>query len=174
VPPAGTRLERKEIVTIQVSNGPNLVQVPSVVGLNKDAADNQIRDAGLRPHFQKQESTQPEGQVIDQSPAAGSDARRNSTVTVVVSSGVSDVVVPNVVGVARDTATSGLRSAGLSARVVRETTDDPNADNLVIRQEPNAGARLPRGEAVTIFVGKFKEPPPSTTTTPTDSTTTGP
>jgi beta-lactam-binding protein with PASTA domain len=39
----------------------------------------------------------------------------------------------------------------------------------VINQEPTAGARLPRGEAVTIFVGKFKE---ATTTTTTTTTTT--
>jgi len=172
VPPAGTRLERKEVVTLQVSSGPNLVQVPSVVGLDKAAADTQIRDAGLRPHFQKQESTEPEGQVIDQSPDSGSSARRNSTVTVIVSGGVGKVVVPNVVGEPRDQAGADLQAAGLNVRVVKQTTDDPNADDQVITQSPTAGARLPRGEAVTIFVGKFKETTTTTTTTTTTSSST--
>jgi eukaryotic-like serine/threonine-protein kinase len=169
-PPGGTRLERKETVTIQVSSGPNLVQVPSVVGLDEGAADTQIRDAGLRPHFQKQESTEPEGQVIDQSPDGGSNVRRGSSVTVIVSGGVGKVVVPNVVGESRVQAGADLQAAGLNVRVVKQTTDDPNSDDQVITQSPNAGARLPRGEAVTIFVGKFKEP---TTTTTTTTTTTG-
>jgi len=169
-PPGGTRLERKETVTIQVSSGPNLVQVPSVVGLDQGAADAQIRDAGLRPHFQKQESTEPEGQVIDQSPDGGSNVRRGSSVTVILSGGVGKVVVPNVVGESRQEAGADLQAAGLNVRVVKQTTDDPNSDDQVITQSPTAGARLPRGEAVTIFVGKFKE---STTTTTTTTTTTG-
>ncbi len=169
VPPTGTKLEREETVTMQVSSGPKLVEVPSVVGLDKDVADTQIRDAGLDPHFQKQQSTEPAGQVIDQDPAAGSTVRRNSTVTVVVSSGIGKVTVPNVVGESSDEARGDLTAAGLGARVVKQTTDDPNADDQVINQEPTAGARLPRGEAVTIFVGKFKE---ATTTTTTTTTTT--
>src|SRR3954451_3164893 len=60
-PPAGTKLERQKTVTILVSNGPNLVQVPSVVGLDQDSADTQLRDAGFKPHFQKQESSQTKG-----------------------------------------------------------------------------------------------------------------
>jgi eukaryotic-like serine/threonine-protein kinase len=166
-PPAGTKLERQKTVTILVSNGPNLVQVPSVVGLDQDTADTQLRDAGLRPHFQKQESSQAKGQVIDQSPSAGTDVRRKSTVTVVVSSGVGKVDVPNVVGESKDQAASDLRAAGLSVRVVKQTTNDSNADGLVISQAPSAGAKLPRGEAVTISVGKFKEPTTTTTTTTT-------
>jgi serine/threonine-protein kinase len=171
VPPAGTNLEREQTVTLQVSSGPNLVEVPSVVGLDKGAADTQIRDAGLVPHFQNQESTQPKGQVIDQSPGAGSSARRRSTVTVVVSSGIAKVTVPNVVGEASDQAKSDLAAAGLNARVVTQTTDDPNAEDQVLSQSPTAGARLPRGEAVTIFVGKFKETTTTTTTTTTTSST---
>src|SRR4051794_7704404 len=167
VPPAGTRLERKEIVTLQVSSGPNLVQMPSVVGLDQGAADAQIRDAGLRPRFQKQESTEPQGQVIDQSPDGGSSARRGSSVTVIVSGGVGKVVVPNVAGESRQQAGADLQAAGLNVRVVKQTTDDPNADDQVITQSPTAGSRLPRGEAVTIFVGKFKEPTTTTTTTTT-------
>jgi eukaryotic-like serine/threonine-protein kinase len=175
-PPAQTRFERGQAVTIRVSSGPNLAKVPSVIGLDQDTADTQIRDAGLKPHFQKQESSQPKGQVIDQSPSGGSSVRKNSTVTVVVSSGVGKVLVPNVVGESRDQATADLRAAGLAARVVKRTTTDPNADDQVIAQDPSAGTKLPRGEAVTISVGKFKEPPTTTTTTQptTTSTTTNP
>jgi eukaryotic-like serine/threonine-protein kinase len=170
-PPSGTRLAREKPVTIVVSSGPNLVQVPSVIGLDQDTADTQIRNAGLKPHFQKQESTQPKGQVIDQSPSGGSSERRGTTVTVVVSKGLGNVTVPNVVGESKDSAIADLHASGLAARVVTQTTTDAGADGVVQRQTPGAGHRLPRGEAVTIFVGKFKEPPPTTTTSTTSSTT---
>jgi beta-lactam-binding protein with PASTA domain len=157
-------------VTVQVSSGPRLVEVPSVVGLSEVEADARIRDAGLRPHFRRQESSQPAGQVIDQSPPAGGSVRRRSTVTVIVSRGVGKATVPNVVGESEAEAKADLSAAGLGARVVAQTTSDANADGQVLDQAPQAGARLPRGEAVTISVGKFKET--STTTTTTTTTTT--
>jgi len=173
-PPAGTRLERKETVAIQVSSGPRLVNVPSVVGLDQGAAESEIRQAGLVPRVHKQESSEPEGQVIDQVPDGGSTAEKGRSVTIVVSSGPGAVVVPNVVGESKDAAISDLRAAGLSVRSLTQTTSDSSADGLVQRQAPRAGTHLPQGEAVTIYVAKFKEPPPTTTTsttTTTDSTT---
>jgi beta-lactam-binding protein with PASTA domain/tRNA A-37 threonylcarbamoyl transferase component Bud32 len=171
-PPAGTHLELRSTVTIQVSSGPRVVEVPSVVGLDQGEAEGEIRQAGLVPRPHKQESTEPEGQVIDQIPDAGSSAQRGDSVTIVVSSGVGRVVVPNVVGESKDAAISDLQAAGLSARVVTQTTDDPNSDGVVLSQSPQGGGRLPEGEAVAISVGKFEEPTTTTTTsTNTDTTT---
>ncbi|MFL5891804.1 MAG: Stk1 family PASTA domain-containing Ser/Thr kinase [Solirubrobacterales bacterium] len=171
-PPAGTHLELRSTVTIQVSSGPRVVEVPSVVGLDQGEAEGEIRQAGLVPRPHKQESTEPEGQVIDQIPDAGSSAQRGDSVTIVVSSGVGRVVVPNVVGESKDAAISDLHAAGLSARVVTQTTDDPNSDGVVLSQSPQGGGRLPEGEAVAISVGKFEEPTTTTTTsTNTDTTT---
>jgi eukaryotic-like serine/threonine-protein kinase len=171
MPPSGTRLERKQTVTIQVSSGPKLVEVPSVIGLGKASADVRISDAGLVTNFERQESTEPAGQVIDQSPDAGSDVRKQSTVTVIVSSGLAKVTVPNVVGESEDQAKADLSSSGLGARVVTQTTTDPKADGQVLSQSPQAGAKLPSGEAVAISVGKFKEPPTTTTTSSTTTST---
>src|SRR4051795_4123015 len=171
-PPAGTHLELRSTVTIQVSSGPRVVEVPSVVGLDQGEAEGEIRKAGLVPRTHKQESTEPEGQVIDQVPDAGSSAQRGDSVTIVVSSGVGSVVVPNVVGESKDAAITDLHAAGLSARVVTQTTDDPNSDGVVLSQSPQGGGRLPEGEAVAISVGKFEEPTTTTTTsTNTDTTT---
>jgi beta-lactam-binding protein with PASTA domain/tRNA A-37 threonylcarbamoyl transferase component Bud32 len=170
-PPAGTRLELKSTVTIQVSSGPRVVDVPSVVGLSQGEAEGEIRQAGLVPRAQRQESTEPEGQVIDQIPDAGSSAQRGDTVTIVVSSGVGTVTVPNVVGESKDAAVSDLHAAGLSARVIIQTTDDPNSDGIVLSQSPQGGSKLPKGEAVAISVGKFKEPTTTTTTSTNTDTT---
>ena len=166
-PPAGTRLELKSSVTIQVSSGPRVIEVPSVVGLDQGEAEGEIRQAGLVPRVHKQESTASEGQVIDQIPDAGSSAQHGDSVTIVVSSGVGRAVVPNVVGESQDAAVSDLQAAGLSARVISQMTDDPNSDGVVLSQSPQGGSKLPEGEAVAISVGKFKEPTTSTTTTTT-------
>jgi eukaryotic-like serine/threonine-protein kinase len=169
-PPAGTELERGSRVTLVISNGARVVQVPSVVGQQQDLAESALRGEGLIPDIEQRDSDEPEGQVIAQHPAAGSTVKRHTTVTVVVSTGAGSAIVPNVVGQSDDEAKADLKDAGLSVRIVKRTTSDPNEDGQVLEQSPTAGTRLRRGEFVTVFVGKFSEPPPTTTpTTPTQN-----
>jgi beta-lactam-binding protein with PASTA domain/tRNA A-37 threonylcarbamoyl transferase component Bud32 len=165
VPEAGVELERGQPITLFLSTGPKLVQVPSVIGQQQDAADTAIRDARLIPNFENRDSDAPVGEVIAQNPGAGSTVKQHSTVTVVVSNGAGTAVVPNVVGESKDQAKGDLKTAGLSVRIVKRTTTDENEDGTVLDQSPSAGTRLRRGEFVTIFVGRFKAPPSTTSTT---------
>ncbi len=170
VPGAGADLERGKPITLLISTGPRLVQVPSVIGQQQDIAESTLRGQGLITDIEPRDSDEPEGQVIAQDPAAGSTVKRHTTVTVVVSTGAGSAIVPNVVGESKDQARADLKDAGLSVRIVKRTTSDPNEDGQVLDQSPVAGTRLRRGEFVTVFVGKFSEPPTTTTpTTPTQS-----
>jgi serine/threonine-protein kinase len=169
-PAAGETLERGKTVTLLISSGAKEVEVPSLVGLQQDLAESTLRGEGLIPDIEQRDSDQPEGEVIGQDPAAGSTVKKHTAVTVVVSTGAGSAFVPNVVGESKDQARADLKEAGLSVRIVKRTTSDPDEDGQVLDQSPTAGTRLRRGEFVTIFVGKFSEPPPTTTpTTPTPS-----
>jgi eukaryotic-like serine/threonine-protein kinase len=162
-PPAGTRLTRGRAVTLVVSSGPELVRVPDVTGQSESAAIDEIEAAGLLPAASDQESAQPEGQVIEQSPDSGAQVERGSTVTIIVSSGPAEVAVPGLIGLTREQAAAALHDAGLSVAVSEVPTADPLNDGLVIRQSPTGGTRLRRGSSVTIFLGVFEQvfPPPS-------------
>jgi serine/threonine-protein kinase len=141
------------------------------VGEQSDIAESDIRQARLIPNLEARTSDAPQGQVIAQSPPGGATVKQHSTVTLVFSSGPGTVAVPNVVGESKEAAIGDLRANGLSARVVKRTTTQPNEDDQVLDQSPSAGAHLSPGQPVTIFVGKFKAPPPTTTTTTTPTTT---
>jgi serine/threonine-protein kinase len=164
-PPAGAELERGRTVTLLVSSGPRLVDVPAVTGLQQDLAESQLRGAGLIPDVEQRDSDSPEGEVIAQDPAAGSAVKARTVVTIVVSTGAGTAIVPNVVGHSEDDARGDLSAAGLDVLVVSRTTTDENEDDIVLDQSPSAGTRLQQGESVTVFVGRFEAPPPTTTTT---------
>jgi serine/threonine-protein kinase len=164
-PPAGTELGRGQRVTLVISSGAKLVTVPSVVGLDQDVAESQLRDAGLIPDIELRDADELAGEVISQDPAAGETVRTGTTITVNVSTGEGSAFTPNVVGQSEDEARADLEDAGLRARVVRRSTTDPNEDDQVLDQSPTAGTQLRRGEFVTIYVGRFQQP--TTTTTPT-------
>ena len=57
-------------MTLVISSGAKLVQVPSVVGPQQDLAESALRDEGLIPDIEQRDSDEPEGEVIAQDPAA--------------------------------------------------------------------------------------------------------
>jgi beta-lactam-binding protein with PASTA domain len=157
VPGAGTEVERGERIQLFISSGPELVVVPAVIGLSSDSAEAQISDAGLVPAVQEAESEEPEGEVISQDPGAGAELRLGSTVTITVSTGIEQVVVPDVVGIGAGDAERQLRAEGL-APVRREMeVTDPSQDGQVIDQRPAAGVEVEPGRQVVIVVGALVE-----------------
>jgi eukaryotic-like serine/threonine-protein kinase len=157
VPSAGTEVERGERIQLFISSGPELLAVPGVIGLSQASAEAQISAAGLVPAVQEQESGESEGQVIAQDPGAGAELRRGSTVTITVSTGIEQVVVPDVVGIGAGDAERQLRAERLTP-VRRETeVTDPAQDGRVIDQRPGAGVQVDPGGEVVIVVGALVE-----------------
>ena len=172
-PAAGTEVACNDTVTLLVSQGANLVTVPSVVGLQESDAEARLEDRGLIVNVDTRNADEPEGQVLDQDPGPGSRVKRGRTVTITVSTGAGSVVVPDVVGQPEGTARNILIGRGVTnIKVVRQTTDDESQDGRVTDQAPDPGTRIRSGERVTIFVAKFVAPPETTTST-TTSTDTG-
>ncbi len=158
VPPEGTTVTKGTRVRLLVSQGPEQVTVPDVTGLSRESAEARLRDAHLASAVDEQASdTVPKGDVISQSPGAGAKVQRDSTVTIVVSTGKEKVVVPDVVGMKEGRATSTLANAGLSpSREEREVTD-PAQDGVVIDERPGAGTEVDKGREVVIVVGVLKQ-----------------
>ncbi len=172
LPPAGAHHPKNTSVTIDVSRGQHLAQVPAVIGEQQGTAETALGNAGFKPNVIRQSSTQPNGQVISQDPAAGSTVGFGGTVNITVSTGT--VIVPNVVGELEAEAVQDVQRQGISrVKVVHQTTTTRSEDGRVLQQAPSAGARIPSTDSVTIFVGRFKPATTGSTTTGTITTGTG-
>ena len=68
-------------VTVNVSQGPQPVAVPNVVGLSVEAASQQVAAAGLVPDVQNYGPGKP---VKSTSPPAGTMVKKGTTVTLVL------------------------------------------------------------------------------------------
>ena len=176
-PKAGETVVEGTTVRVNVSKGPKPVAVPNVVGQQYASAESALQGLGFGVARANVESDEPAGIVVGQSPGAGSEASKGSTVTLQVSEGPTDLG-----GARRDEPGRGvspraqLQSSGFRHEVVREDTEDLSLDGLVISQDPPGGTELEPGETVTLVVGRFVEPadeeepivpppPPDTTTT---------
>ena len=138
-------------VTLSVSTGPALVEIPDVSGLTPKEARKRLEDQGLVVTLvNKASDTVPKGSVIRTDPAAGTEISVGSTVKILVSSGTAKATVPDLIGVQLESALSRLESAGLSANVVQQDASVPAGE--VVNQSPTAGTKVKKGSQVTIFV----------------------
>jgi serine/threonine-protein kinase len=85
-PSAGSQLPPGSTVSIAVSKGEELATAPNVIGKERAEAVEAVREAGLKPVVQEQETEVPSqvGRVTDQFPPPGAEVKPGSTVTLVV------------------------------------------------------------------------------------------
>jgi eukaryotic-like serine/threonine-protein kinase len=153
-PPGGSSATNGSTVTLFVSSGRKQVKVPVLAGTQRSVAVQQIRGLGLVPSVSEEESSSPPGQVIRQSPNAGTKVPEGSTVSIVVAKGKKQVKVPNVIGKERREAVELVREAGLAPFVEEEETEVPSQVGRVVDQFPTPGSEQPPGTEVTLIVGK--------------------
>jgi eukaryotic-like serine/threonine-protein kinase len=153
-PSAGTTRTNGSPVTLFVSTGPKLARVPVLVGSQRRLAVQQIRGRGLTPSVSEEESPAPAGEVIGQSPSAGTEVEPGASVGIVVSSGEEPATMPNVIGKLRPNAVQAVREAGLTPSVEEEETPVEGKVGRALDQFPPPGTELEPGAAVTIVVGR--------------------
>ena len=95
-PSSGETVEGGTTVILYVSRSEvaKESQVPSLTGKTIEEARNEVKGLNLSIRTVEQPSEQPEGTVLSQSPDAGTMVRKSSVITLVVSTGVPEVVAP--------------------------------------------------------------------------------
>ena len=134
--------------------------VPSVVSLTQDQAIAKLRSVGFVAAISTATSQEEKGKVIDQSPQPGEQYPAKTTVTITVSSGPGEAVVPDVTGFSVNSAKAAIQAVGLTLGK-EKSVDDPSVDKgKVIETLPKAGDTVAAGSAVVLSVasGKVKVP----------------
>jgi eukaryotic-like serine/threonine-protein kinase len=170
-PPSGTKYGKGGIVVLSVARDPLQVEVPDVTGLQVGQAQNRLRAAGLQPRAENVAAQQPQGRVLRQVPAAGTEVPKESPVVVIVSAGPQLADVPDVVGLTTDDATARLTQAGFRTRVRQVTASEP--EGTVVAQEPLGGTRAQRGRVVQIDVSRGQTQTATTVVTTTTASAQG-
>jgi beta-lactam-binding protein with PASTA domain/predicted Ser/Thr protein kinase len=152
-PSGGTTATLGSTVTLTVSKGPKPAKVPVLVGKQRPVAVQEIRARGLVPEVSEAEDSAPAGEVIRQSPSAGSTLSPGSAVAIVVSEGEREITVPDLVGKERADAVQRLREADLTPSVQERETEFPDEQGRVITQFPPAGSEVEPRTSVTLVVG---------------------
>jgi serine/threonine-protein kinase len=143
----GSSIDAGATVGVTVSTGPVIVAVPDVTSKSPADALAALQAAGFTPRIQYiVDASNAGGNVSGQVPAGNASAPRRSTVTIDIA---VPGTVPDVTNMSLDDAKRAIGASGYTVGNVAVTSDGP--DGKVARTEPEAGAQLRPGEAVTIY-----------------------
>ncbi|HJU98729.1 MAG TPA: Stk1 family PASTA domain-containing Ser/Thr kinase [Jiangellaceae bacterium] len=151
-PGPGERVLRDEPIELTVSLGPERYEVPELVGLTREEAEQALADAhiGLGEVDEAFDEEVPENVVISQGVAAGELVRRDATVSLTVSKGREAIAIEDFTGRPAAEAQKALSDAGFDVSV-KERFDDDVPAGVVIRQDPSSGTGY-RGDQVQLEV----------------------
>lgn len=162
----GMQVKLPRTVTLTVSLGPALQQVPNLYQLTADEARQRLAEIGLKlaePVQQGYSDTVPQGLIYQQSPAPGEQKPTGTEVTVYVSQGAKpqQIQVPSLTGMTLDQVNTTLSGAGLKLDPGvqwADSTDYPRGQ--VISQDPAAGSSVDPGTAVKVTLSNGPGPIP--------------
>ncbi len=157
-PEAGAEAEEGSTVKLTVSQGPEPVVVPNVVGSTQTEASQILTAEGFVVNPVAEENNEVEEDVVfAQDPPANGQVPPGSTITIKVSSGSGTIPIPDVTGQSEATARANLNSAGFtSISVTNEASGDVPAGN-VIRVDPAPGVEVPPNQAITLVISSGRE-----------------
>lgn len=135
---------------------PKEVELPDLVGLTREEAEQKVKDAKLKFEVDSEEynTEVEENHVISQDPKYAENynkVKEGTTIKVVISKGTEKTTVPKVVGMTQEDAVDTLEEAKLKAEIVEETSKKVE-EGYVISQEIEANTEVNAGDTVKIHV----------------------
>lgn len=155
-PGAGEKVRWHGTVTLEVSTGPELTDLPNLVGATLEDATKIIEEKRLQlgeiiERFDKA----PKGLVLDQDPKPGR-RKVSDPVNLVVSKGPETALVPDVRTKPFVEAAAILQQAGFEP--VREDVFNDAPVDQVVDQQPRPSSKVDKGSQVRVIVSKGPEP----------------
>lgn len=153
---AGEMIEKGSNVLLTVSSGSEGVEVPKVVGISEAEAVAALSKAGFPVNkTQGHDAYIKEGNIITQSPEAGTKVPAGTTVVIRVSQGpeVSKVQVPDAIGKDESEGMAIFVEAGLQMGKVTEVNhSDPAMAGLICYQSYSVGDYVDAGTVVDVSI----------------------
>ena len=142
----------------------NGINVPNLKGYTLEEAQSALNALGLgiQNAGTTSSDTYPKGQIVSQTPDAGSTVEAHTTIEVIISSGQGEVAISSVVGMDETTAYNTLSNAGF-VPVKEYAYDNTVEQGIVISQSPDGGALGKEGDSVKIVISRGPESAAGTT-----------
>ncbi len=152
-PEAETVVSGSQEIKVVVSSGSGLVVLGNYRGESFASIESYLKEKGLEVVREEENSDNfPSGIIVRQEPESGASLLTGETVTLYVSRGSANAIVPNVVGQREADARAAIERAGLTVGEVVREENETYVRGLVYDQGYTAYTKVPEGTKVDIFV----------------------
>lgn len=151
--PKPSTVRSGELVSLVVSDGPAILDVPALSGKAVAQAEKILTDMGFMATRESVFNPAPTGTVLDQSPKAGEKLPQGTTIKLQVSKGLAPFPMPEVKGMVCSAAKGQLE--GLGMKVVTQSSGGGAAtcgENKILEQDPLPGGTYRAGVEATLYV----------------------
>ncbi|MDF2628899.1 MAG: serine/threonine protein kinase [Symbiobacteriaceae bacterium] len=161
-PPAGYKMKQNRPVTLTLSKGPNLKEIPDVRNKSLEEATLMLEGEGFKVAADVAQRVNPaeKGTVLEMIPPQGTKAQTGTEVTLTVSAG--PLRVPQVVGMPVAQATKALQGANLVVGNTSYAPETTKARDTVLSSTPAPGTAVAANSRVDLVLASG----PSTVGTP--------
>lgn len=129
------------------------ISVPNVVGKPVEVAQTTLKKMDLKVSVDEIDSdTVPAGQVISQTPPAGTSVKAKRIIHLTVSKGGSSMLIPDLKGLTLAQAQERLEKLGLVLGAVENGNDSDKPSDVIISQSPASGEKTSKGARVNIVI----------------------
>ena len=151
-----TKVKKNYEIEVTVSEGDNLIEVPSYINKALVDVEELVRDADLKmgnPEYIYSEVI-PENVIMSQNPDSGSMVEPGTRITFIVSKGeeIKNVLMPKVVGEVIEAAKSKLEELDLVVGEIKEQPSEDIEKGIVTWQSYEQGTELETKTAVDLYV----------------------
>lgn len=133
----------------------DLVAVPNLVGLTVSEAKDKLKGLGLgyTQNGTAESDVVKKGCVAEQDVEAGEEVKKNTTIKVVISTGIATSKLPSVIGAEESAAKKKLEELGVTVSSTYEWSSNV-AEGNVISTKPEAGSEVAKGDTVSMIVSR--------------------
>ncbi len=159
-PAEETLVDKNQVVTIIVSEGPPKFEVPYVTNFTFTTAQGMIRDANLKSKVVREyHDIVVTGTVFNQSPDPKEELEKNGVVTIYVSNGKEEkeVPVPMIEGLTKSKAESKLAEFNLKIGATTDIHHDTIAEGIIISQNVKSGEQVKEGYEIDVAISLGKK-----------------
>ena len=129
------------------------VTVPNVVGKPVEVAQTTLKKLDLKVSVDEIDSEDiPAGEVISQTPTAGTNVKAKRIIHLTVSKGGSAMLIPDLKGLSLEQAKERLDKMGLSLGAVENGNDPDKPSDVIISQSPEPGSKASKGARINIVI----------------------
>ncbi|WP_078556848.1 Stk1 family PASTA domain-containing Ser/Thr kinase [Bacillus alkalicellulosilyticus] len=158
-PRAGSTVKVNTTVTLYVSEGRALEEMPNLVGFQRSRVERMVDDFEEIEFVERETREYEPGIILSQNPDAGTLLIFEETTVTVTVSVEPQISLENLSGISEEAAREYLRSEELIGKFTSEYSEQV-AEGRIISQSPNPFTRVDRGDEIQLVVSKGPEPKP--------------